>query len=34
VHPIDQMLPDRQRKIQPAYSRHSFAKDHTAQLIA
>lgn len=34
VHPIDQMQPDRQRKIQPAYFRHSFAKDHTAQLIA
>jgi hypothetical protein len=34
VHPIDQMLPDRERKMKPAYFGQSLAKDHTAQLIA
>lgn len=34
AHAFDQMLPDRQRKIEPAYFRHSLAKHHTAQLIA
>jgi hypothetical protein len=34
VHAINQMLADRDRKTDPADFRHSFAKDHTTQLIA
>jgi hypothetical protein len=34
VHATNQMLSDRQRKIEPAYFGHSLAKNHAAQLIA